>query len=503
MPVYGQSQKRGIGGQRLPWRRWPLRPRVEREQHLLSLRLALPEAPPSEQWRLRRVRIARRLRFADAAAVTLSLAILAFIWRDDVALRPTALALIPLTLLVAHVMGLYTRDAVRIGPADLEELPAVFRLSCAFAFGSWFVQDLVVDGSLTPGPVATLLGGSLFLLVSCRATARYLARRHAPAERCLLIGDAALCERVHQRLSAYRPGDLVISSFVFDGAAAEKEHLERLSHVSALEELVREKQVDRLVLAPGHSDVEQVMMLVHTAKALGLKVSVVPRILEAVGTAGYLEDVDGIPVLSVPSTSLSPAARALKRTFDVVGAGVGMIVLATVFAVIALLIKLDTPGPVFFRQTRVGRDGEPFEMIKFRTMRVGADQQKDALRPLNETEGLFKIADDPRITRAGGPLRRSSLDELPQLWNVLRGEMSLVGPRPLVADEDVQVVGWHRHRLHLTPGMTGHWQVLGSPRIPLQEMIRIDYLYVTNWSLWMDTKLLLRTVPHVIRRCGM
>jgi lipopolysaccharide/colanic/teichoic acid biosynthesis glycosyltransferase len=208
-------------------------------------------------------------------------------------------------------------------------------------------------------------------------------------------------------------------------------------------------------------------------------------------------------VLSVPSASLSPAARAVKRTFDLVSALVGIIVLAPVYAVIALLIKLDTPGPVFFRQTRVGRDGEPFEMIKFRSMFVGADEQKDALRPLNEADGLFKIEDDPRITRVGRQLRRCSLDELPQLWNVVRGEMSLVGPRPLVTDEDIQVAGWHRHRLHLTPGMTGHWQVLGSPRLPLQEMIRIDYLYVTNWSLWMDTKLLLRTVPHVIRRGGM
>jgi lipopolysaccharide/colanic/teichoic acid biosynthesis glycosyltransferase len=141
-------------------------------------------------------------------------------------------------------------------------------------------------------------------------------------------------------------------------------------------------------------------------------------------------------------------------------------------------------------------------MFKFRSMVEDADEHKDALRHLNETEGLFKIERDPRVTRAGRVLRRTSLDELPQLFNVWRGEMSLVGPRPLVVDEDAQVLGFHRHRLHLTPGMTGHWQILGATRVPLHEMVGIDYLYVANWSLWSDVKILLRTVPHVLASRG-
>jgi lipopolysaccharide/colanic/teichoic acid biosynthesis glycosyltransferase len=150
----------------------------------------------------------------------------------------------------------------------------------------------------------------------------------------------------------------------------------------------------------------------------------------------------------------------------------------------------------------VGRDGKHFEIFKFRTMVPEAEVLKSDLVHLNETEGLFKIADDPRITRAGRLLRRTALDELPQLFNVWRGEMSLVGPRPLVTDEDAKIEGLDRSRLHLTPGMTGDWQILGSVRTPLHEMVGIDYLYVANWSLWTDLKIMLRTIPYMLARRG-
>jgi lipopolysaccharide/colanic/teichoic acid biosynthesis glycosyltransferase len=176
------------------------------------------------------------------------------------------------------------------------------------------------------------------------------------------------------------------------------------------------------------------------------------------------------------------------------------VAISPLMAAIALLIRLDSPGPIFFRQVRVGRDGKHFRIFKFLSMVADAEHHKDRLRGLNEAgEGMFKIADDPRVTRVGRFLRDSSLDELPQLFNVLRGEMSLVGPRPLVVDEDAQVVGLDRSRLRLYPGMTGPWQVLGS-RVPMQEMVGIDYLYVANWTLWGDLKVLLRTARHVVRR---
>jgi lipopolysaccharide/colanic/teichoic acid biosynthesis glycosyltransferase len=180
------------------------------------------------------------------------------------------------------------------------------------------------------------------------------------------------------------------------------------------------------------------------------------------------------------------------------------VVLSPLLVLIAVMVKLDSRGPVFFRQTRVGRDGRPFEIWKFRSMISDADQQKAELHEHNEAgAGLFKIADDPRRTRIGRVIRRLSLDELPQLFNVLRGEMSLVGPRPLVCDEDEQILGWDRRRLQLTPGMTGHWQILGSSRVPMAEMVKLDYLYVAGWSLWSDIKILLRTVAHVFAQRGM
>jgi lipopolysaccharide/colanic/teichoic acid biosynthesis glycosyltransferase len=188
---------------------------------------------------------------------------------------------------------------------------------------------------------------------------------------------------------------------------------------------------------------------------------------------------------------------------DLVGSALGLLVLAPFGALVALAIKLDSPGPVFFRQLRVGRDGQTFQMIKLRSMVVGAEAHRTTLDSLNETHGIFKLSADPRVTRVGRFLRRTSIDELPQLINVLRGHMSLVGPRPLVVDEDRLVEGRHRERLQFAPGMTGPWQVLGPTRPPLSEMVKTDYLYAANWSLWTDVKILVHTFAHVAGQRGL
>jgi lipopolysaccharide/colanic/teichoic acid biosynthesis glycosyltransferase len=171
-------------------------------------------------------------------------------------------------------------------------------------------------------------------------------------------------------------------------------------------------------------------------------------------------------------------------------------------AVAALAIKLDSRGPILFRQRRIGKGGRLFRFNKFRTMVADAEERLDDLRPLSEDRHWLKLDRDPRITRVGRILRLTSIDELPQLWNVLRGDMSLVGPRPLIASEDERIRGYARMRLHLAPGMTGLWQVLGRTTIPFEEMVKLDFIYISNWSLWTDIKLLLRTIPAVAGRRG-
>ena len=210
-----------------------------------------------------------------------------------------------------------------------------------------------------------------------------------------------------------------------------------------------------------------------------------------------------MPLLSAGARPLSKFSQALKRSFDIGISAVALVIVAPFLAAIALLIKLDSNGPAFFRQRRIGRHGASFEMVKFRTMVADAEQRKHTLHHLNQRDGLFKIAEDPRVTRMGRWLRRTAVDELPQLLNVLRGQMSLVGPRPLVAEEDKRIEGWRRRRLQLTPGMTGNWQILGSTHVSLDELVEIDYLYVTNWSLWLDLKILLRTISFVVNGRGL
>jgi lipopolysaccharide/colanic/teichoic acid biosynthesis glycosyltransferase len=227
-------------------------------------------------------------------------------------------------------------------------------------------------------------------------------------------------------------------------------------------------------------------------------------------------NVAGAIALPHPGTLAEPAgveypfprehgliARGAKRIVDLVGSLLLIALLAPFLLMIAILIRADSPGPVLFRQRRIGRDGTPFSMLKFRTMVDGADSHKPALLHLNEAgDGLFKINGDPRTTRIGRWLRATSLDELPQLVHVVTGRMSLVGPRPLVPEEDALITGDYRRRLSMRPGMTGVWQVAGASSIPIDQMVELDRGYVEQWSLWLDCKLLLQTASHVVLRRG-
>jgi exopolysaccharide biosynthesis polyprenyl glycosylphosphotransferase len=259
------------------------------------------------------------------------------------------------------------------------------------------------------------------------------------------------------------------------------------------------------VLAASEAPHEKTLELVREVRRPDVHLSIVPNFYELFASNAAIEDIEGLPVVSLPSMSFSRTVKALKRSFDIAASGLGLLAISPILVAAAIAIKLDSRGPVFFKQARHGRGGREFRIVKFRSMVVDAEAKRFELAELNEMEGggpLFKIHDDPRITRVGAFLRKWSIDELPQLWNVLRGEMSLVGPRPFVIHESEQITGWASRRLETTPGITGLWQVLGRNDIPFEEMVKLDYVYVTNWSLWWDIKILVQTLPTVLNRRG-
>jgi exopolysaccharide biosynthesis polyprenyl glycosylphosphotransferase len=429
---------------------------------------------------------------ADMAAVALSGPIAFAVLGGD-RIHWTYLFLVPLIVLTAKILGLYDHDELVVRKSTIDELPRLINLASAFTLLTWATRHVTVAGAGDTGELVTLWLALVATLSGGRTLARSIAAVVAPVERCLLLGDDRLYDRLQTRLADHAGVDLV-GSFGLDRA---------LHQGSALRQLVVAEGVHRIIIAPDDTlRAEHTLELVRAAKATGLRVSLLPGILEAVGSAVVCDDLGGITLLGVPRFGLSASSAAVKRGFDLLGTTFLFFAALPIMAVAAVVIRLDSPGPVLFRQTRVGRNGKHFAMVKLRTMVDGADALKADLMGLNETEGLFKIAADPRITRVGRLLRRTNLDELPQLFNVLRGEMSLVGPRPLVLDEDERVVGYDRRRLHLTPGMTGPWQTLGTKRVPLAEMVKVDYLYIANWSLWCDVKILLRTAQYVALRRG-
>jgi exopolysaccharide biosynthesis polyprenyl glycosylphosphotransferase len=414
----------------------------------------------------------------------------------------TALALLPLIVLINATLGLYKRDELLLRKSTLDEAPALFQAATLTTVVAFLLESAVLSTPMGARLFAVTWLGLSVMTIACRVAARSIARAVTPPERCLLVGDAAVATRLESKLSASPNVKATFVGRISHDAKPNSADAGVLGTPDELPRIVLEYDVHRVIVAGDAGDHRGVLEAIQGAKALGTRVSVLPRMFEVVGSSVAFDYLDGLTIFGVRRFGLSPASRRVKRAFDVVGSALGLVVLAPVMGVIAVVIKLTSPGPVLFRQTRVGRDGHRFEMLKYRSMDEAADARKTALLARNEADGLFKIADDPRITRVGRFLRRTSLDELPQLFNVLRGEMSLVGPRPLVVDEDRRVEGWYRRRLYLTPGMTGDWQVFGAARIPLREMVTIDYLYVSNWSLWADVKILLRTIPCVVGRRG-
>ena len=431
---------------------------------------------------------------ADAVAVAVALLLVALL--TDANLTVWVAALIPLYALLSKAAGLYDRDQFVLSKTTLDEAPTLVAITAIFVLFVEGVRALEFTGRSHP----FLMWGMLTVaVIVARWLARFIAVRSASTERVLVIGDAPTTAMLRRKIA----GDPGINAEVLGRIPLQSDHPdeddddEMLGRIEDLYEVLEAHRPERAIVAPARegTDVSDVIRLLT---ACGVRVSVLPRMLEVIGTTVEFDDLGGRPLLGVRGFGLSASSRVLKRIFDIVVASTILVAISPFLLVIVILVKLSSPGPAIFRQTRVGRDGNEFRMLKFRTMVFDADERKMELLEDNEAAPLFKIADDPRATRVGRFLRRNSLDELPQLINVLRGDMSMVGPRPLIVDEDRLFSGWQRRRYHVSPGITGPWQILGSSRVPVSDMVSLDYLYCANWSLWLDAKILARTIPYVL-----
>ena len=408
-------------------------------------------------------------------------------------------------LAVFAAYRLYEGQSRAIARKSFDEVSTLFN---ALMAGSLLL--LVVGQGLKKGfdvfiysPLEALffLSFAVVLVPTLRGVVRtWLLPNVMRPRRTLIVGAGATGRLLERKIATHPEYGLELVGFVDDESGVDV-----LGSTSQLTDLVDQHQIDWVVLAFSEAPHEQTLELVREVRRPDVHLSIVPNFYELFASNAAIEDIEGVPVVSLPSMQFSRTVRMLKRTFDIVASGAGLLAISPILIAAAIAIKLDSRGPVFFKQARHGRGGREFRIVKFRTMVADAEAKRFDLAHLNTMEGggpLFKIADDPRITRVGAFLRKWSIDELPQLWNVVRGEMSLVGPRPFVIHESEQITGWASRRLETTPGITGLWQVLGRNDIPFEEMVKLDYVYVTNWSLWWDVKILVQTLPVVLNRRG-
>jgi len=353
-----------------------------------------------------------------------------------------------------------------------------------------------------PLPIDTLLllvfAGSVAVTAArrlCRAPHRGQGRR---LRRVLVVGSGAVASRVAARLG--EDGGVEVVGFVDD------EPLDRDSWIGtldSLDDICERQEIDHVVVGFTQASAED---LVDALRPLQGKVpiTVIPRLFDLLPATSVVDDLGaGLAGMSVAPAELGSSSRFVKRTIDVIGATSALVVLSPLLVLVALAIKLSSVGPSLFRQERIGRDGKPFTMVKFRSMRVELSSLHPSILHGRAAVGPFpKLSDDPRMTAVGRLIRRFSIDELPQLWNVLKGEMSLVGPRPFIPEEAARIGGWARRRYAVPPGMTGLWQVSGRNRLTFDEMCRLDSLYAANWSLGGDFRILARTLRVVVLQIG-
>jgi exopolysaccharide biosynthesis polyprenyl glycosylphosphotransferase len=412
------------------------------------------------------------------------------------------LAMIPVFIGSFALYGLYRGVTRRISKSVFSDLRNIVHALMISGFLYTIVAYAARKNfrleSLTVAKIASMCLVAVITVPLARVAAfGLLGRASVGSVPVIVVGTGKLAQTVASHLRAHSNVSFV--GFVDDNPLGSSDVIGQLED---LPQLCQEFSVARVVVCFSRTHPERTTeMLKGLAGQVG--VFIVPRYYELVTGRSHVEDLSGLPMLDIAPASLSAGARFFKRSFDIIVSTVILVLTSPAWLVVAALVKATSPGPVFFRQVRTGRNEQPFNMMKFRTMVRDAESLRSEFDHLNEVDGpLFKIQDDPRVTRVGRFLRRTSLDEFPQLINVWKGDMSLVGPRPFVVSEAMKIEGWARKRFEARPGMTGLWQVSGRNELSHLELCRLDYLYVASWSFWWDMQILWQTPSTIFRGRG-
>ncbi len=423
-------------------------------------------------------------------------------WQPYVVFQPVAGLLTLLLLSIFALGGVYQQKR---GRSWLDETYAVFS---GIAIGIVIMMAVTYVIRFYYSRVIFLMVGAVGVVllnlerVLLRVARAELRRRGRNIRRVLIVGAGEVGRSVMRSIVAHPELGYRVVGFVDDNPDKGHTDIGRFKALGGLENLPRvvsEQEVDEVIVTLPWMYHRKILSVVHQCERHDVRARIVPDLFQLSLNRVDVEDLGGIPLLSLRELRAGGWPWWIKRALDFTAALVGLIMLAPLASFIALLIRLDSPGPIIFSQTRIGKGGKPFMCHKFRTMRVGAEEEKEELLPFNEAQGaLFKIRKDPRMTRVGRVLRRTSLDELPQLYNILMGDMSLVGPRPPLPEEVNQYMEWHKKRLETWPGLTGLPQVSGRSNLTFDEMCLLDIYYIENWSPALDTKIILCTIPKVI-----
>ena len=423
-------------------------------------------------------------------------------------------AVLPAWILMAKIYGLYDRDEERANHSTVDDVPGIFHL---VTVGVWMIY---VGGRLsgTADPTLTRLVGfwvlAVLLAVLARAIARGIARRSVLyIQNTVIVGAGEVGQLVARKILQHPESGFNLVGFVDDNPRERRPELSNvalLGRVDGLPELLEMFAVDRVIIAFSRESELETVDLVRLLRGFEVQIDVVPRLFEAVGLRIANHSIEALPLVGLPRLRLSWSSRVVKRSIDIVGATILLVLSAPLFVLFAIMIKRDSPGPILFRQTRLAIGMREFTALKFRTMRVDTDDcaHRDYIRETMTADaqiganGIYKLDRANDVTGVGRWMRRTSLDELPQLVNVLRGDMSLVGPRPCIAYE-TELFKPHQFERFLVPaGLTGLWQVAARANATFGESLDMDVAYARGWSLGLDLRLLCRTPLEILRQRG-